>query len=415
MKKIKVGFFGCNSRGQFLAKDFMKNNCEIVAACDNRESVKEAFLQVAGKDCVWYDNFDAFIEHNMDAVVLANFFHEHAPFAIKCFERGIHVYSECISNGTMAEGVALIRAYEKSNSVYMLGENYPQMIFNREMQRVCAGGTLGKLLYAEGEYNHPSDPFNTDFAKTHNYHVDHWRNYIPRSYYLTHSLGPIMKATGSTPVRVHAFAARSPISEDAPSASRVGDSAAIISTYNDDGTVFKFTGCSAFGAHQSTYRICGVNGQIENLRGMDGKIMLRYNEWQIPEGANAVNLYSPSWNDKDEEIIKISGHGGSDYLTIRMFVESIREGKQPEFPFDIYSAVTMSSVAILAHRSVLEGGIPFDIPDFRKEECRKIYENDYLSPFYSADGSAPTLPCCTTNPDYRPTDEQIAKFKELLK
>ena len=61
-------------------------------------------------------NFDKFIEHDMDAVVLANYANEHAPYAIRCFEKNLHVYSECISNGTMAEGVELIRAFEKSES-----------------------------------------------------------------------------------------------------------------------------------------------------------------------------------------------------------------------------------------------------------------------------------------------------------
>ena len=50
----------------------------------------------------------------MEAVFLCNFFHDHAPFAIKALERNIHVLSECTSNGTMAEGVALVRAAKKS-------------------------------------------------------------------------------------------------------------------------------------------------------------------------------------------------------------------------------------------------------------------------------------------------------------
>ncbi len=415
MKKIKVGFFGCNVRGEYLARDFMLHNCDIVAACDFRDLRKDIFLDVVGKDCAWYDNFDEFIEHDMDAVVLANYFQEHAPYAIKCFEKGIHVFSECISNGTMAEGVKLIRAAEKSSSIYMLAENYPQMIFNREMQRVCSGGTLGKILYAEGEYNHPADPYDTSFTKDYNYTPDHWRNFLPRSYYITHSLGPVMKATGATPVKVSAFAAYAPPKSDVPTASHVGEKAAVISTFNDDGSIFKVTGCAAYGGHHNAYRICGTEGQIENLRGMGEKIMLRYNDWTKPEGMEEINLYDPQWNDKDEGIIKTSGHGGGDYLTVRIFVEAIREGHQPEFPFDLYSAVTMSSVAILAHRSVLEGGKTFDIPDFHKEECRKQYENDYLTPFYGKNGEKPTLPCCTTNPDYKPNEVQLKKYLEIIK
>lgn len=348
----------------------------------------------------------------MDAVVIANFFHEHAPYILKCFEKNLHVFCECIPNSTMAEGVELIRAYEKTASIFMLAENYPQMIFTREMKRVCDGGTLGKILYAEGEYNHPYCPDDIDFSKGYVYFAEHWRNYLPRSYYITHSLAPLMWSTGATPKRVSAAPVFSPIVEKA-TARRVGDRAAIITTLNDDGSVFKVTGCSAFGAHSNSYRICGENGQIENLRGMGEKLMLRYSEWAIPEGKEEVNLYDPVWNDEDEEFITQSGHGGGDYIVARMFLQCIKENKQPEHPYDIHSAVAMASTAILAHRSILNGGIPYDIPDFRLEEKRNEFENDRQSPFCYTDGTKPDIPCCS-NPDFSPTEEQLKKMKELL-
>ena len=134
--------------------------------------------------------------------------------------------------------------------------------------------------------------------------------------------------------------------------------------------------------------------------------MLRYNDWEIPEGAKEINYYEPKWNDKDEDIIVKSGHGGGDYLTARIFVESVSNGVQPEHPYDIYSAVTMSSVAILAHKSVLNNGQPYDIPDFKNsEDARKQYENDFDTPFWS-NGKAPTLPQCS-HTDYAPTEKQL--------
>ncbi len=412
MKKIKIGIFGVG-RGMNLARDFMLLGADIVAICDfNKERLDEATKKV-GSDTAIYDDFDAFIEHDMDAVVLANYFHEHAPFTIKCFEKGLHVFSECISNGTMAEGIELLRAFEKSNSIYMLAENYPQMKFNREMKRVCSGGTLGKILYAEGEYNHPGDPYDTTFKKTYNYFQEHWRNFLPRSYYITHSIGPVMWATGATPKRVTSFASFAPIEGDAPTASFSGDKVSIVTTQNDDGSIFRITGCAAFGGHHNAYRVCGTEGQIENLRGMGSKVMLRYNDWSKPEGMEEVNLYEPKWNDPDEEIFKTSGHGGGDYLTCRMFLDCIKKGEQPEHPFDIHSAINMSSVAILAHRSMLEGGKPYDIPDFTKEEACKRYENDRLSPFYGTDGSEPTIPCCS-HTDFKPTEKQVENYKKVL-
>ena len=220
-----------------------------------------------------------------------------------------------------------------------------------------------------------------------------------------------MHATGATPKRVTAFASFAPIEGNVPTASYAGDRAAIITTQNDDGSIFRITGCAGFGGHHNSYRVCGTKGQIENLRGMGDKIMLRYNEWEKPEHANETSLYDPKWNDPEEDFIAQSGHGGGDYITARMFLECIEAGKQPEHPFDIYSAVAMSSVAILANRSMHEGGKPYDIPDFRLEECRKAYENDRLSPFYGSDGSKPTIPSCS-HPDFAPTEEQVAKFKK---
>ncbi|MBR5561859.1 MAG: Gfo/Idh/MocA family oxidoreductase [Clostridia bacterium] len=413
MNKIRIGIFGAG-RGADIAENLMQmDDCEIVALCDFDEKRRNNAVERLGIDIAVYDNFDSFMEHGLDAVVLANYFHEHTPYAIRCFEKGIHVLSECISNGTMAEGVELIRAFEKSNSIYMLSENYPQMKFNREMKRVCDGGTLGKIIYAEGEYNHPFKPDDHEFNKIAVCFTKHWRNFLPRSYYITHSLAPLMWSTGATPKRVSAMPVYSPVKEEA-TARRVGDRAAIITTLNDDNSVFRITGCAGFGAHHNSYRICGEKGQIENLRGMGEKVMLRYDDWNIPEGMESVNLYDPKWNDADEEKIENSGHGGGDYIVSRMFLECIKEGRQPEHPYDIHSAVAMSSAAILAHRSVMNGGIPYDIPDFRKEECRKEYENDRQTPFYGTDGSEPNIPCCS-NPDYSPTQEQINKMEEILK
>ncbi len=414
MKKLRLGIFGMGARGESMVNVFRMLGCDLVAVCDDRQEMLDKARQKFGNDFAVYTNFDEFIEHGLDIVFLANFFHEHAPYAIKCFERNIHVYSECISNGTMAEGVELIRAFEKSKSVYMLAENYPQMKFNREMKRVADGGTLGKILYAEGEYNHPADFKDTKFNKTYKYTATHWRNYLPRTYYVTHSLGPIMWATGATPKTVTAFAVSAPIDRSVATAGHSTDRAAVIMTQNDDGSIFKFTGCAAFGAHSNSYRVCGTKGQIENLRGMGGKVMLRYNNWEKPDDMEEVNLYEPKWNDKDEEMIEKSGHGGGDYLTARMFVESVKQGVQPEHPFDIYSAIAMSSVAILGHRSVLDGGKPYDIPDFRKEEDRVKYENDRITPFVDKDGRGASVQCCTEG-DYNPTEEQIQNYLETLK
>ncbi len=412
MKKIiKFGIFGLG-RGSSFYKVVLANNGEIVAVCDRDEEKLKKAKEELGADLATYTDFDEFLKHpELEAVFLCNNFNQHVPFAIKALEKNLHVLSECASNSTMAEGVALVRAVEKSRAIYMLSENYPFMIFNQEMHRVFQGGSLGKLLYAEGEYNHPLDPYNAKEIKQLRPYYHHWRNWLPRTYYVTHSLAPLMYITGAWPKRVTAMPVYAPYPEDSLLCVGVQDRAAIITSLNDDDSVFRITGCAAFGAHENSYRICGTNGQIENVRGEQSKVLLRYSKWAKPEDKQTNQSYNAAWNDPDEALIREAGHGGGDFLVIREFFDCIREGRKPLF--DVYFATTMASVGILAHRSMLQRGVPYDIPDFHLEEDRRKYENDHLSPFFGPNGEEPTVSPCS-HPDRTQRAEEIAAYEKRL-
>ena len=159
-KTIKLGIFG-GYRGSSYYKNFMSQNAEIVAVCDFNEKYAKKAQSMLGEDVALYTDFDHFIEHEgLDAIFLSNYFHEQAPYAIRALDKGIHVLSECTSNGTMAEGVALVRAAEMSKAIYMIAENYPYMIFNQEMRRVYQSGTLGKALFCPEQMGEcPIHPF----------------------------------------------------------------------------------------------------------------------------------------------------------------------------------------------------------------------------------------------------------------
>ena len=84
---------------------------------------------------------------------------------------------------------------------------------------------------------------------------------------------------------------------------------------------------------------------------MGGKVMLRYNSWDVPKGQKEACLYDPQWQDEDADLAVSAGHEGSDYFVMRNFLRCIETGVKPDF--DVYFATTMASVAILAHRSIL--------------------------------------------------------------
>lgn len=414
-KTIKMGVFG-GYRGSYFYECILANNAEIVAVCDFNEKYANKAKEALGGDVAVYRNFEDFINHEgLEAVLLSNYFHEHSEYAVKALERGIHVLSECTSNATMAQGVELVRAAKKSNAVYMLSENYPYMLFNQEMRRVYRGGSLGKVLFAEGEYNHPIDPADVEYLSSLTPSSKHWRYSLPRTYYVTHSLAPLMYITGALPVRVTAMPVYGSAEEEAKQCRGVPERAAIITCMNDDGSVYRVTGHAAFGAHENSYRICGEKGQIENLRDGTGRVLLTYNRWDVPAGVPERSCYAPVLEDKDRALIKKAGHGGGDFFVIREFLNCIREDRKPEF--DVYFATRMASVAILGHRSMLENGTPYDLPDFKREEDLLAYENDTLSPFHGTNGSEPTIRStnkavyCMTPEGRAAYDERISKMK----
>ena len=77
---IRVGVVGVG-RGQSFAYGAKAAGMELVAICDTWEERLRQVGQNLG--VTTYTDYDKFLEHELDAVVLANYFHEHAPFAVK--------------------------------------------------------------------------------------------------------------------------------------------------------------------------------------------------------------------------------------------------------------------------------------------------------------------------------------------
>ncbi len=60
---------------------------------------------------------------------------------------------------------------------------------------------------------------------------------------------------------------------------------------------------------------------------------------------------------------KRSGHGGSDYWTMKAFVDAYRRGDTS--PVDVFRALDCSLPGPLALESARQGGMPVEIPDPR--------------------------------------------------
>jgi predicted dehydrogenase len=347
---------------------------ELVALCDTWEER----LQNLGRDLgvATYTDYDKFLEHDMDAVILANYFHQHAPFAVKALEADKHVMSETSACFTLAEGVALVEAVEKSGKIYMFAENYPYMLFNQEMRRLYQSGLIGEFKYGEGEYVHPIDP---DYFNRISPGANHWRNWIPATYYNTHALGPVMCITDTWPVKVNGFVV--PYDPDdrmhCGLTTRRSDMASSILVRMDNGAVVKLLQVSLRG-EGIWVRIHGNKGAMENLRHGDRQMVyVRRHRFDIPEGEEPEQTYRPEFPKEHARALE-AGHGGGDYFVIYHFAEAIRRGEQPYL--NVYRGVAMSIVGILAYRSALQDSNTVDVPDFRNTEVRGDYAKDDWNP-----------------------------------
>lgn len=371
-KTIKVGIIGAR-RGMSFAGNAGMCGMELVAVCDTWE---ERLAEAGNKfNVATYTDYNKFLEHDMDAVILANYFHQHAPFAIKALQSGKHVMSETSACKTLAEGVALARAVEKSGKIYMLAENYAYFAYIQEMRRLYQLNEIGEMQFGECEYIHPVDSQTANRLAPG---LDHWRNNYPATYYCTHALAPIMYVTDRRPVSVNAQCIPYFKSDREKLHVRRNDIGSTILCKMDNDSLVIINGIMLRG-HGNWYRIHGTRGRMENLRHEDSqKLRITHEAWDMLEGDAEEKIYRPSF-PVHAGAAEQTGHGGGDFFTNYFFAKAVRENCQPYL--NVYRGLDMTIVGIQAYKSALENGKPFEIPDFRDENVRKQYENDDWSPY----------------------------------
>ena len=373
-KLIRVGIIGLG-RGQGFAAGAKYAGMELVALCD---FWKEKLNKVGKKHpkIALYTDYDRFLEHDMDAVILANYFHQHAPFAVKALDAGLHVMSETSACKTLGEGVALARAVERSKKIYMLAENYCYMAYIQEMRRLYRSGAIGEFQMGECEYMHPMTAHDVAVLSPG---LNHWRNWIPSIYYNTHALAPIMYVTETRPEYVNAQSVPYSEADAQRHWTKYTDIGFHILCHMNNGAVTVVNGI-CYRGHGNWYRVHGTRGLMENLRahGEQDKLRLAHERFDLRPGEVAEQIYLPEF-PVHGDLASQAGHSGGDFFTNYYFAEAIRTGRQPFL--DVYRALDMTLAGIQGWRSCLQKGAPMEIPDFRKESVRKQYAHDNWSPF----------------------------------
>jgi len=376
MDKVKIGVLGGGRGGSMIDYCKIAENAEVVAICDFREDVLNAQRSKAeGYNITFYDNFDSFIRHDMDAVVLANYAHQHVPFAIKAMQNGKHVFSEVLPAQTLKQAVELIETVEQTGKIYAYGENYCYMPITYEMKEQYRQGLIGELEYAECEYIHNCE----HFWHTLTYgEKDHWRNNMFSTFYCTHSFGPIRHITGLRPVSVVGFEGTNNARKLRVGA-KSGQFGIEMVTLENGALVKSLHG----GLYRDSYwfSIYGNKGRIECPRmGGIGKEYLEHLRTVRARYDSFEGAYD--WLEKDyephreqDEKAKHFNHCGGDFYSMYHFAEKIKGNPEADI-VDVYEAIDMWLPGIFAYRSILAGNMPMSIPDFRDPDQREQWRND---------------------------------------
>ena len=373
MKKVRIGVLGAYRGTSMINYCKRSDNAEVVAICDKAPDALETQRKNAeGLNITFYDNFEDFILHDMDAVVLANYANEHAPFAIKALNRGLHVFSEVLPCQTMKEAVELIEAVEKTGLVYAYGENYCYMPAPYEMKKLYAQGEIGEFEYGECEYIHNCESIWHSITYGES---DHWRNNMYSTFYCTHSLGPIIHMTGLRPVSVVGFEGTRN-ERKLRVGSKAGQFGIEMVTLENGGIIKSIHG--DLYKNSIWYSVYGSKGRMECGRedANDGhirKIHVNSDEFSGDYENGKLRSYEPVFDIGANT--EGFGHGSSDFYSMYFFVEKIRGNENADI-IDVYEALDMFLPGMFAYRSVLNGGIPVEIPNLRDKAVRDLWRND---------------------------------------
>ncbi len=372
MDKVRIGVLG-GYRGQSMI-NYAKSadNAQLVAICDKNPEVLEKQKRICGDNIAYYTDFEEFIKHDMDAVVLANYANEHAPFAIRCMKAGLHVFSEVLPVQTMKEAIDLIECVEETGKIYCYGENYCYMPGPYEMRRLYREGKIGEFEYGEGEYVHNCEPIWPSITYGEE---EHWRNHMYANFYCTHSIGPLIHISGLRPVKVTGFESKMNMRK-----MRCGSYSGLFGIEMielENGGIIKSIHGDLY-RDSIWYSVYGGKGRMETAREDAEKkavhrLYVNTDEYSGQYGEGEHLDYFPE--REFDKVAESYGHGSSDFYTMYNFVTKILGDENADI-IDVYEAMDMFLPGMFAYRSVLNGGIPMEIPNLRDKAVREQWRND---------------------------------------
>jgi predicted dehydrogenase len=262
----------------------------------------------------------------------------------------------------------------------MMLENWSFRRDNLAVLRMIREGLLGDMVHCHCAHSHDCiDHWFFDTEGNDRWAAEYLVNYN-RDQYPTHSVGPVLSwmdincgdgyasltSTATKSRAINAYFARR-FGPDHPGAKRIyaqGDIVTSVITTHRGKTIVVNYDMQLPRPYDNRWMVQGTLGIYDEARAsvyLTGRSP-KYHEWE-PFAAYQEQYEHPWWQSMKDEAGSF-GHGGTDYLELQKFLESVRNKAQT--PIDVYDSVTMSVIIPLSEKSIANGNAPVECPDFTR-------------------------------------------------
>jgi predicted dehydrogenase len=406
-KRVRVGFVGVGMRGSGLLEIALAMpGVEVPAICDINKEYLDKNLAVVekarGRRPEGYgrneEDYKRLMDRDdLDAVIIATYWHWHTPMALYAMKAGKYAGVEVPIGITMDELWQLVKTQEETKIPCMMLENWSFRGENLVVLNMIRAGLFGEIIHCHCAHSHDC----TDIWWFDEKGMPRWTGqYLLKrnaDQYPTHSLGPVLSwmdincgdafdtvvsmANRSISINDHF---RRKFGPDHPMTKQQFKQSDIVTSMvktKKGNTIVINNDMQTPRPYDNRWEIEGTRGLYNEQRWsvfMDG-LVPKGNDHHVWERLEPYEkkyehrLYKGLGDPEQRKARGVFGHGEPDYLELQEFLNAVRN-KTPT-PIDIYDSVTMSVIIPLSEESIAKGSMPVSCPDFTQGQwkTRKPY------------------------------------------
>ena len=396
---VRIGFVGLGNRGILALERYMYlEGIEVKALCDLRkENIERAerILQESGRpkaenyseEGMWRRMCEC---KEIDLVYICTDWLTHTEIAVYALQQGRHVALEVPAAMSVADCWRLVDTAEETRRHCMMLENCCYDAFALTTLNMVQQGVLGEITHAEGAYIHDLRKHYFADEKAGGYH-NHWIKLYSQQHtgnpYPTHGLGPVCQwmnihrgdrmeylvSMSSRQAGLSAYAGQvfGASSEEAAQSYEMGDvNTTLIHTAKGRTILLQYdvTTPRPYSRHQT---VCGTKGFMQKypvpclLLDEYGKEPLSGEQFE-----RMMEQYKhPFTAVIGEEARRKNMPNEMNYIMDYRLIHCLRNGLPLDQ--DVYDAAEWSCITELSERSVRQGSVPVEIPDFTRGDWKK--------------------------------------------